>query len=696
MQGPDLLYFLLHPDGRSYHVNDMGQVALSASPIPIQYGPDGWQDIAIQWQRNRTYFAIQRMFSAPQSFVEDGAQIIKDLRYKQGILAPLNLLIVEQVMDFDPVANTYGYRYQKLYLGEIDLRTFRHEGPKVTVSIMEGGLHKFIKAYENTPVEIPLFNTDTKIVRMDGSQFTAIANYRVIPGTYQGEILLVHNLPIVFINNEGFGVEVTNESQQMSQAIPGQQTLLTNSGAPFQARIKGSVQMVGRFAATGYDMAIVIRNPDGSRGPDLFFRRIDIRNDVIFTIDFDLVATIPTGCKVQLMGHYQHPVGTATEKLKMEYLETEIEISYNTKYRTTLIHTLPPLFVLQQIIKKLTDGKYTASSDLLNRYQNRVLTSGDGIRGLAGAVLKISLSDFFKLYNMQLCAGMGVVGDVLVFESRQWWASQGDIIDLGEVSKLVVSSDSELPFSTLKIGYPNQEYNQALGDINGRNEFNTTHIYTTPDDKGTNEMDLTTNVRADMTGIERTRINLDGKRTTDSKADNEVFVLAIEMMSDRRQIYNLDRSLNQYATGLLDAASAFNLPITPKNCVMEWGAYIRGCLDKMDHGVLKFQTMDKNPELAVISPTRAVVEKADVPLASLPAKFFTYDVLEIETSAPVNLQAILSVQPLVTFRFSYRGVTLKGITGGEVGVQPTTNGVQNFTLQSTPDNDLTKLIDVYE
>src|SRR5574341_1783279 len=80
------------------------------------------------------------------------------------------------------------------------------------------------------------------------------------------------------------------------------------------------------------------------------------------------------------------------------------------------------------------------SSDLTTVWENLLITSGDAIRGFAGAKLKISWSDFYEGYNVpcNLCAG--IRNQVLFIEKKED-AFQPTIQQaMGEVKDLRVST----------------------------------------------------------------------------------------------------------------------------------------------------------------------------------------------------------------------------------------------------------------
>jgi DNA polymerase III alpha subunit (gram-positive type) len=80
----------------------------------------------------------------------------------------------------------FSFVYEYFYKGENDFSTFKqvdiNDGYKVTLSIMEGGFSKFLKAYSQKANEIPCNKTEpTAIkVRMDGVPFDNTMNF-VIP-----------------------------------------------------------------------------------------------------------------------------------------------------------------------------------------------------------------------------------------------------------------------------------------------------------------------------------------------------------------------------------------------------------------------------------------------------------------------------------------------------------------------------------
>ena len=179
MQGGEFLYFLTDNNNQFYSIAN-GRLKLSATPIPLEFSPDGWQEVSIQNQRNKKYFGIDRSVTIPYTFVEDGAAILKQIFYKYGVNAQVNLIICQQQLYYS--GGEYGFWYKLLSKLDVDFSTFNHSGYKVTCNLLEGGFPKYLKSNENTTYEFPLDELSVN-VKMDGivlhsqSKFITINEY---------------------------------------------------------------------------------------------------------------------------------------------------------------------------------------------------------------------------------------------------------------------------------------------------------------------------------------------------------------------------------------------------------------------------------------------------------------------------------------------------------------------------------------
>lgn len=695
MQGKDFIYFLFDENNNSYYQYG-DTVLLSASLKPLEFTPDGWTKIQLINQRNPTYFAIDRNFSVPLEYVKDGGQILKHIYYNYGVEAKVYMAICEQRLYFD--ATHYGFYYSLLYRGEIDLANFKHDGTKVTVNIMEGGIVKLIKAYENTKYEIPVDVPDAVDIYLDGVELKQSTSYLLnngnLPNDLGGHIIDLQLLNTEAAQSLGAISEERVKTGNSPSALWNANSYFLNTSNATQVTVNWDFNVYLQLAAgigginpTSIILQMCVVESDSSTN-NIPLQTLSVHDPLQIynrshNFSGSLTTTIPANRRVLL---YM----TATQNREFTYFtydsDGDFSISYTYTHRPTTIKALRPLYVFQQLINKISDGAYTGISDYLTNEINDVVVScGDAIRGITGSVIKTSLRDFFTSFNSDFGLALGMLGAELRLEPKSFWVQYTDMIDLGEVSKMKVSPANDLLVNNIKIGSPNQEYD----DVNGKEEFNTTQERSAPITRVSRELNLVSLYRKDCYGIEFTRLNLDGKTTTDNKSDNDVFMIHIEDNPQTDGTYKLDRSLNAGATGLLTPSTVFNLYLTPARAIRRNGNYIRSLFYKLDHKYLKFQTTDKNDQVVA----GGITENADIQIASLDAPLFSCNYLEFETKVPLNLLELLKANPLKAFTGTWAGFSFVGIPE-KISVQPGDNGAQTYKLLASPSTDLTQLISI--
>ncbi|WP_291394807.1 hypothetical protein, partial [Acinetobacter sp.] len=167
MQGPDLIFFFQDKNRRFYQPDSSGKIVVSSKPYPLQFSPEGWNEIEVQTGRSKKWFALLRSLNIGLQHVNDGAKIIKHVMLTKGIDEPLYFVICKQELDYTE-GTEYGYWYKKIYRALVDLSTFKHEGERVTVNTIEDNLGKFLESNESTTVELPMNVEEAIWVKMDG------------------------------------------------------------------------------------------------------------------------------------------------------------------------------------------------------------------------------------------------------------------------------------------------------------------------------------------------------------------------------------------------------------------------------------------------------------------------------------------------------------------------------------------------
>lgn len=695
MQGKKYLYFLVNDAGQFYY-QDGDILSLSATPVPLRTTPDGWQDISILIEKNKETFGLDRTYGVPQNYVKDGAFILKTIFYTKGIAGKVYLRLYEQKLWFDDL--TYGYYYKKLAFTQIDMSQFDHVAEKVTLNILEGDLMKVYKAKKNSTYELPLVDN---LIEMSGLNLRQLVHFSVVDGVKMDFVsgssdwLQALNIPVTITGTEGqssgliFADQATNTGSFASHFVEA----LSSNPNPITIHVKGNGVFQCNSNSRGTTIEVGFRkDTDSVLAPlPVIVYSVAPTAGNVYNYTFDITLTLNPGDK-----YYYQMRAPGVNGFSVTYQTgSKMDADFSNIFKTTYIKSLTFMQAATQLVSKMSDGKYTTVISPLFAADDTIwITSGDGIRGLDNAVVKTSWDDLINSFNVPKDLGINIVNNIVYIDKKSAFVSPAFRTNLGEVSGLRVTPNLDYAFTELQIGYPNQDYNQALGDVNGKYEFNVTQKYSSPITEVSTVLSLISKYRADMYGIEFTRLNLDGKTTTDSSSDNDVFMLKVgtdTVPANGARV--LDRSLNASASGLIEIATAFNLALSPKRCLFAHGAYLRSCLDLLDAYKLKYQTADKSQGLVI----GTVAENADVSIADLPARIFRPYNLEFSTPGDEDLISDLDESPIRIYDCTYMDgqIVFNGFAQ-KIGIQPTDMKIQAYSLLAGPDCDITQFIQVNE
>lgn len=785
MQGYDYIFALLDKNNNFYQPDNSGMITLTSNPYFLKFSPDGWEDIAVQNIRNKKYWGIDRSVTVPLAYVNDGALILKDIYYKKGIEENVYLVICKQELDYTPGVS-YGYWYKQIYKGEVDLSTFNHSGSKVTCTSLEDGLLKYLKANESTVYELPINVSDAINVKLDGINLHNIVNYG-IPGIFDagGGIVGFENFSafeMIYLNQEGDGSGLTYVSSNIEQigntntdaayTISSDNFIIRNDSISqsFTFNISGLLKLsnvINNDTITGRSIAsIYFMVSGGSRFYILQDALLNTGENYTYNFSFDI--TLNPGQSLFALRFFKAD-DDQNSGMSVVYDESSFaKITAITRFITTYIKAFRPQYIFTQLINRVTEGNYSAeTASYFETWKDVVFTCGNAIRGLSDSVLKISLSDFFQFWDCRDAVGLSEKQLKVNFDSKENLIDKINFIDLGTVANLKVTVAKDYLFNELEIGYP--EIKNDVGVLNGNEEFNCKYLFSVGTTKSPAKLDKVSKTKASCYEIEKIRVTTLAKETTDYKADNDNFVLAILPTGDEQLILTsteifevfdsgsdsilltslafgtglllgdrikingtgpytvkmlipgsgvmnvylfetaplmgsstgildvyrvqpaeLDRTLNPGATGLIEPETVFNIPLSPKRNLLRNGAFIRSCMFRANTKILAYKSSDKNNKMVA----DGIVEKADVPISAMNAKFFEPDLFDFEVPAPNDLINLLDLNPLQVFQFSFDGNTFKGILV-KVSIAPSTRKAQNYQLMSVPKNIITNMINYY-
>lgn len=751
MQPNAFKYYLRSFNGTNYDyysVNSSGSIVVTASgtPVnPIQYAPDGWTDKEVLWKRGFEYHGIFTTYANPLRFERDARKIVRQKFYSQGTEAKLELYIEK----FNPS----DYTYAAFYSGEFDFATFIDYENDCQCSMRDGGFMTKFQATESNDYELPVeANPDVIWVKIDGRppmwcymKFTGIEQPQDDSSTPLFDNANGINMPTLlpFITegyNRGDIFNKGNDfigtfSQCFQQAGSTVISLSmadkyylrnTSTTGSYDIRIKGKL-VIATIAGTGASAQCRLRTLRAAFGASTILQNHALADGITYaasangteTIDFDYVYALgPNEC-LWLTFFYTNPA-------KFHIYSLELEAQFQNFVPDTYVPVIPAGRVIEQLMDKMTDsGPTTADVDILDTTYRRIhITSGDALRRLENSQLKLSFNKAYKAldYHLDLCLKYDKTADELTIDEKETaYDNSVQIIDLGEVATLEVEPLKELNFSTLKIGSPNNVYDE----INGKEEFNVTSEFSSPMQKIIATRDMVSQIRADMFGIAITIANLTDKQQADSDSDNDPFFIDVDIDSvagtfDLNGVttnyYNLYRTPINGTAGasffeiqnlFLDVNGtfsnedkAFNIFFQPKRMLYRNGRFLRSILFHQGGEELKLITTGKN----TAGNVRMIVSEGVGPtvydegldetindLASSSTAYFAPFLFKITAKTPTNLLSLINTNAYGFVAFRWLGEQFYGyihqMSERVAELQP-----GKFELIAMADTDLSKLV----
>lgn len=712
-QGSDYIFAIQSQDHRFWKVVDR-KVTVNAQPYFLDFAPAGWADIAVQNIRNKKYWGIDRTVTIPLTYVQDGAQILKYIFLNKGIEEPLYLVILEQQLDYEPGIG-YTYWYKQRFRGEFDLSTYNHEGSTVKVTTLEDGLPKYLKANENTTIEFPMDVAEAINVKMDGIQLRENLKYRDIDGIDFSGVTVGTNgfTPTFFIAAEGdhYGVDVNSQNLQNVTALSYTDKLLqTNcliqnfNSTPLVCTISGRVEFTcTNQTSPAWSLRIRYLKsnlPIGNQNDyQVFSTGMTVGNT--YGQDFSITVTLNQGERLYREGVFfggisGNPAVVFTEN-------SQFSISFISRKETTYIKAFRPQYLFSKLIDHITEGNYSAAvSDYFDRFNGHgrvVFTCGNAIRGFSDALMKINWNDFFKFWDCYSSVGIIETGKEVDIADKQDLIDLTTIVDLAEPTNLSLSVATDFLYNELEIGWP--EVRNDVGALNGNEEFNTRFLFSMGTTRRPARMDKISKIGAGCYSVEKIRTTTINKDTTDYKSDNDVFALYLAnpvlptIVPGVGDVWELDRSVNASASGLIEPDSVFNIPLSPHSNLNRNKRWLRSCTWLMDGRFLKYQSSDKNNKVEFTDPLFGpVIEKADENIGGMGDQFFVPLVMNITIPAPNDLIGLLDANPLQVYRFPFYGDYYMGIIQ-KVSTGLASNKEQQWELLPLPTTNLKKLEDYY-
>lgn len=651
----------------------------------VIFAPKSWEENStVSYRRDAEYFGMIRSWALPLEFVEDGAKILRRAYYQDGVEAGV-ILEVEELN-----RATLGYEF--CFKGDIDFSKAEDGQDSFTATLMQAGPSARIKAYENVKYEYELTGDDVINMVLPGVPFeeestsiitpvfNAVGGERYIPGSnvarvFQSGFVETQNVSYERINDGGFSSSpnwFVKANRDITVQVSG--------------RIKGSYDG-GPASIRGYTIEIrdntnavvaTLKDSNSQREP--------------FDIDFNLPFNLLNGQK--LFFYCRIKSGNAT-RIFLD-VESDFKVGYNNVSDPSPCKGIRMGDLFKRIIRRIAPGTQTASYLLANTWKDLMLTSGNAIREITDAKIKISLKEFFQTANSIDDAAMGMEVGVLRLENKYYFARAFETVNIGKIGDDACKIEPAIEFmaSRIKVGYDDKN----TEDKDGLSEYNSGQEWEMPLARVQNELNWVSAARADQYGIEKLRVkfnvlNEDNTRgTDDTPSDNDTFM--IDCFLDGEVYRPILGTAYQSVTGLESEQAgrlAYNLRITPKKNLLRHGAYLRSIMNHMDSRYVNFASAVKNAKLKTVKDSVGVKEDEDILVASLPDRYFTPDIANIRCKLPYSARRMIDANPFGYATFNWMGVTLKGYML-ELSIDIAKNTEQELKLLLTNDNNLLKLI----
>lgn len=695
-----LTYYLLAAPGL-YYTELNGIVSTTTIPTPIQ-APKKWIDTETVFERNQRMHGVFRTITTAYQFAGNGATILRHLYYTKGVKATCLFVIKE----LDHALNQWNLVDN--FSGQISFRMFSDTQEGVNATAIETGIGQKLSDNENTPYEIPVLDLDAVRVRMDGinlqSSYTFISQ-AADPAPVGIDANDRYFLPVGAAASEAtdyFQNYITTQLQEQHFDISDpNKWAMRILGIDLNATIdlEYDIEYAAQSVLSPVRLRIMVDEVD--------FGTSSATNHVMYT-DPNTVAnlqsrrvqgtatlstTLHAGRHIKIELDITNGNVTAGQSVSLKIYNLKLSIRGTSRLPESIAKGYRFYQLFYKVAEQVAGTSGLAYSDFLTNHlitrhgntpQRTIAIPGESLRGINGPRIKASLADIHKAAAAQWGLGLGIDSATgrLIMEPVDYFYQDVEICDLGVVTKVEVEPATDYFFGQMRIGYPAENNN----DVNGRDEFNATAVYSTGFTQAKEEMDKVSPFSASMYTIEHIRSRMRGKDTTDSSADNAVFLTEVAQapLNGIYQLYRPNTAAN--TSGIMFPDTAYNVTLSPARMALRNSSLLRSLYHLDPAGYMQFQSHDRNREMKALG----IDEDADIAVSDMDAPVFQPVLFKFLADPPYNLTTLLKNNPYGYITFRFRERVWKGFII-RAGFKPATREAYNFTLLSHPDNDLSYL-----
>lgn len=526
----DVYCFLSDEAGMFYsaiqQTNGDYTITKNNQPYPIKFNPSNLLNSPAEFGTNTKYFSLVRTIAYPLDFIKDGAAILRDFYLlRKGIEQKCYLTMIQ----WD------GSKYVLSYTGKIDFPQ-KKEIPKTgtfTVSTIDDTAWGVLSQNDTVTYAIDCSATNPKAIKVlfDGMTLVNKYNYQSVQSPithYDGPS---YTIPFVLINQDGDSSGIVSKSQSFSSYgtltdIPDSPSWFFNTlYAITDVNINGSFTFewsnnIGNRSSGGVKIFFI-----SSTGQiETIFSKPGVNqlvNGQIYSINFnftwDLAASESIWFVVQITDN-------TARMMTITPIVTNVFVSVNTRPQSIVAYGLRPLDLLQQIVNKATNSRFTINSNYFRINNKSILFSGDSLRGIPNAKLYTSFYDFFQTFDcINYMALRTILGELWMEQVIEVYKQNSTIIDIGEAIDIETEPAVEYYCNEVEIGSPDIDMRHP----SGRLEFNSTNTWSLPIQSINKKLSLITKYRLGCFDEQFLILDYKGESTQDNSGDKQVYVAEI-------------------------------------------------------------------------------------------------------------------------------------------------------------------------
>lgn len=687
----------------------------------LPHAPKDWQNIKLNYHRSDVYYGMVRSFSLPITYVKDGAYLLRKAFYGDPATGRIGQASQANVQLRIEKYNTITYGYDIIYQADNDFSTFQdhgiEDGDVVTIEIMEGGISKYVKAYEDSKFTIPIPTTGPNVRIINSTPIKLRENAQLIlqTGTLDPN------------NGEFPALGIVSNEQKAVNASVFDQSSIVYDGSPnfatagcffYRATISGKVRFTN-VAINGFfivplpgsnDCEVSIYNSNGTEVAQLI-ARTNPGNLETFSLTSDFTINVVAGDRLFFYTRSNSNACFAA------FNDGSWSMAYDTISPETQIYAVSGSYLYQQLMDRMNGYVgVPIRSSLLAQWDGLLLTSGNAIvpftpspiyndgtlvEGLiyqvytdnitynghvyipgqqftavavpsffsvddnayvqqaqVAPVIITSFKDFFTSVNAVLNASWQVENYVATLESKSYAYKYAlPPINVGKVAKFVGGKPSiSNLYSSAIYGYDDQSYDQ----YNGSAEFNSTATVTFPLSRINKILDIKSVYRADSMGFELLRVGLNQSSQGSSSTSGNNDIWMVYCLSDGGNWRPEPAAAFANVSGL--ATNLWNLRISPRENLTRWFDYLSGVLYGLNGEYIRFGSGLKNVNLSRVgSNGQVITENADIAIGDLPQSYFIPMEATITTAEPFNMLYMLDHFATGSIQFEvHSGMQLTG------------------------------------